>query len=376
MNVTRFSASLTVWLAVSAAHPAFVWAQSTCNLPAEIVGSSDLSQADKDRIKACVDANKEGLRGTPAEIKKSRNAMLEPLRGDQVSVQFRLEYTRQLVATLKPLSSDQDEIIAVNALRITGELATAGSVDILAEALKDKRPGVRHAAATGFKRTFVAIERTAPAIGTGQQALRTLDALKAALEAEGDPHVLEEIVLAFQQATKIPSQQLGGMRDAAMDALALATSAKLAKGGVSPDAERALRRGAQTIREAVSDNIGANQPRIDDGVLRRAAAMAGDLLAYVYNRLKDGALDGGAAPNNPGTTDRRRSDLALLASESERAVFFIHEKLGGQPTDFELGKMIQQNKEAQFQKDVMQLIGANGLLTDTMFGNQDKRFIK
>jgi hypothetical protein len=359
MNPQRLLSIVCLSLGMLVGGPAAL-AQPTSITPA-VISASDLSQEQKDQIKQFVDAHKGGMSGTPTEIKRSRNALLEALRGTDVSVAFRLEYARQLVPVLRPLLADKREVVAVNALRVAGELGTASGVDLLSEGLKDQRPGVRYAAAAGFESTFQAIRRTVPALA-GAQAAKAIDTLEVALTAEKDARVLEGLSLAIQEATRVPNRQVEGLRDAAAFSLARAVSAKAADRSVGAWADAAFRRAVLTIRQTVT-NQDINEPRLSDKTLRAAAGMAGDMLAVVSQRMK---------ANGSGD-----ADLALLVSEAEKAVFFISPSLNvANPKETTLSDLVRQGKAAEYQQQVLQLIGPNGLLTSPNFGFSDDHFIK
>lgn len=332
-------------------------------LPDEIITANDLSQAQKDRVAEFVNANKAGLRAGPIEIKRSRNSLLQPFNVRGISVAFRLEYTRQLTPVLRPLISDPDGVIAVNALRIVGELATANSVDMLVEALKDKRPGVRYAAASGLKDTFKAMQSTVPAVG-GAQALRMLDTLKSAIQGESDPRVLEGLVGAYQEAIKIPHTQVEGMRGAAVKSLAEAISAKIATKRIGPEADAALRKAILAIRTSVIA-VNINEPQLTPDVARVAAGMAGDLLTLAMDRLKQPDATGDA-------------DLALMVNESEKTIFFMLPIFGSSSNfkELKLGDLVQEGKKDEYQQKVLQIIGPNGILTDAPFNFPNNRFVK
>lgn len=362
MNLHRLFAVVCVSLGTLAVDVPNAWAQSAA-LAETIVTSSDLTADQREAVKQFVDAYKAGLSGSAVEIKRSRNALLEPLRGARVTVAFRLEYTRQLTPVLRPLITSTNEVVAVNSLRVAGDLATASSVEMLADALKDKRVGVRYIASSGFENTFQAMRRTVPAVG-GAQALRTMDTLKAAVKVENDPRVLEGLVLALQEATRIPTGQVEGMRDAAIRAMAEAVSDKTADRTVGAWADPAFRRAILAIRTAVTNpDITEPEPKPDS--LRAAAGMAGDLLALVANRLKGG-----------GASD---ADMALMVAEAERAIFFIQPKLGSggeAAKEFRLFELVQQGNTSEYQRQVLQLTGPNGVLTSPTFGFADNRFTK
>ena len=362
MNLHRFLAVVCVSLGSLAVDVPNAWAQSG-TLAATVVESSDVTSGQRDAVKQFIDAHKDGLKGEATEIRRSRNALLEPLRNPRITVAFRLEYTRQLTPVLRPLVSDVNDVVAVNALRVVGELATASSVELLTEALKDKRPGVRYIAASGFENTFQAMQRSVPAVG-GSQALRMVDTLKAAIASEKDARVLEGLVLALQEASRIPKRQVEGMRDAGTLALAEAVSAKAMDRKIGLEADAAFRRAVFAIRTAAT-NPDINEAELNQATLRAAAGMAGDLLALVSERLK-----AGIEPD---------ADMALMVTEAERVIFFIQPKLstsGEAAKEFKLADLVQQKKTAEYQQQVMQLIGPNGVLTSEAFRFPNDRFVK
>jgi hypothetical protein len=207
------------------------------------------------------------------------------------------------------------------------------------------------------------MRRSVPAVG-GSQALRMVDTLKAALASETNPRVLEGLVLALQEASRIPTRQVEGMRDAGVLALAEGVSAKTMDRKIGPEADAAFRRAILAIRTAAT-NPDINERELNAQTLRAAAGMAGDLLALVSQRLKAG-----------GEAD---ADMALMVAEAERAIFFIQPKLatGSEPAkEFKLADLVQQKKATEYQQQVQQLIGPNGVLTSEAFRFPDDRFSK
>lgn len=361
MNLQRLLVIVCLGLGMFATGVPRARAQGNTLSP-KTVTSPDLNDDQKAEVKAFVNANEKGLSGDPLEIKKSRNTFLQPFKNQQVSVAFRLEYTRDLVPVLRPLLASESEVIAVNAARVAGELATAGSVELLADALNDKREGVRYAAASGFENTFKAMQGTVPALG-GTPALRMVDTVKAGLVREKNPRVMEGLVLALQEASRVSEKQVEGMRDAGVKALSEAVVAKVADRKISPDADPALRRAILTVRLAVT-NQNINAPSLQRSTLLAGAEMAGDLLGVASERMK---AESGAD-----------ADLALMVKEAETAIFFIQSQLAANPPpkDFKVWQQIQQGNSAEYLKQVLQIIGPNGILTTAPFNFKDDRFIK
>lgn len=345
------------------------------SISVETITSSDLTEVQKDAIKRFVDAQKGGLSGQPADIKKSRNALLEPLQNQGISVPFRLHYSSVLSPVLKPLISSEMEIVAINALRLAGELATTTSINLLSDGLKDKRAGVRFAAVTGYESTFTAVERTTPAIAPAAQALTALATLKTNLTKEEDAKVLEAYALALQAASKVSTKKLEGVRGEAVTVLSEAMGAK-AQAATDGKYDAAFRRAANAARNAVTAQD-INEPALKPEVLKAAAGLAGDLLACVSRRIKAdelavGVLDEAAE----AALKKKRSELVLLVADSERTIQWAGNGLGAPNVDHKLNELLQQTKDAAFQTEVLRLIGVNGSLTAPPYGFADNRFVK
>ncbi|MBC7773687.1 MAG: hypothetical protein H7210_14435 [Pyrinomonadaceae bacterium] len=344
------------------------------SIPNETITSSDLTTAQKDVVKRLVDAHKEGLAGTFSEVKKARNALLEPLQNQAVSVSFRLNYAQLLVPVLRPLIASEKEIVAINALRITGELATTTSLDLLSDGLNDKRPGVRFAAVAGYEATFTALERTSPAIAQPSQATASITNLKNKLSKEEDASVLDAFALALQAASKVPSRKLDGVRGAAITTLSEAMSAK-AQTATDGKYDAAFRRSANAARNALT---ATDEPTLPRAALIAATGLGGDLLAGVSRRIKSGELAVGVVGDlEEAALKKKRAEIALLVADSERTIQWASTGLGAPgANDFKLSELLLQGKDDAFQTEVLRLIGANGSLTTTNYGFGDQRFIK
>lgn len=353
-------------------------AQTT--IPGDAVTASDLSDIQKDVIKRVVDAHKAGLSGqadkAKNEIKKSRNALLEPMQNAGISVQFRLYYSELLAKELKPLISSEREVVAINALRIAGELATTTSLDLLSDGLKDKRAGVRFAAVNGYESTFAAVERTPAAISKASQATAALGILKAAVAKESDAKVLEAVALAFQAASKVSSKKLEGVRGEAISSLSESIGAK-AQAATDGRYDASFRRAANAARNALAAQD-INEPALNGRVLKDAAGLAGDLLASVLRRVKSGELSVGVVDEaEQAALRKKRSELVLLVADSERTIQWAGNGLSApNAVDLKLSDLLQQGKDDAFQSEVLRLIGANGSLTAAPFGFADNRFVK
>lgn len=365
MILKRVIHIIVLGFALLVAAPMSAWAQ---NLESSVIEAADLSAGQKDAIKQFVDRHKDGLSEGPAEVKRSRGAIIGALQQyPKVSVAFRLEYARLLTPVLRALASGDREMNAINAVRLAGELATSSGIEILNDAMNDKRPGVRFAAVDGFAATFGAIETTAPAIAPAQQAIRAVGTLKTGMDKEADAKVLEAYTLALRAATKVPSAKLAGVRPAAIKALAegIITKAKATNDGKF---DAAFRRAVNTTREALTVQS-INEPKLERDVFQAAARMAGQLLANVHRRIAAGEL----AVEDAEAAKRSRAEFVLMAADAESTIQWANTGLGGPASqELKLSELLQQSKEETFQKDVLRLIGPNGILTTDPFGSKDE----
>lgn len=346
-------------------------------LPADIITAPTLSDAQKQRVREFVDQHKAGLTGDALEIRRSRNALLEPMRNEGISVPFRLEYAAAIEPVIRPLIASAKPIIAVNAVRIAGELATPKALDLLEPAIADKRPAVRYEAVVGFARTFQSAERSSPAIAPGQ-ATAALQTLKNGLLQEKDWHVVEGYVQALKAGTRVPASKLSGVRAASVRALseAMGTRAQNANNppGDGPGAEdpapmySAFQRAAQAMRNVLT-NQDINEPQLGEAEVKAAGALGGDLLANIRRRVLARELAGDAFK-------WKRTEFALIVADSERTVFFATSALRAAAEDVHLAEKLQQGKDEEFAKDCLRLIGANGILTGNPFAFPDDRFVK
>jgi len=335
-------------------------------LPPEIITASDLSEAQKESLRRFVDLHKAGLAGEASEVKRARNALIEPLQSNTISVPFRLEYARVLIPLCRPLATGQRELNAINALRLVGELATSTGLDLLTDSLADKRDAVRLMAVKGFGATFSAIERTNPAIPNKDQAIRVLGTLKTNIEKETNPQVLEAYTLSLQAATRIPTAKLADVRAEAIKVLSQSIGSK-ARAATDGKFDSAFRRAANAARNALTNQNAANEPALPDDIFREAGALGGDLLALVHRRVKAGELT---------TNPAKRSDLVLMVSDSERTIQWAANGLSVEAQDLKLSELLQQSKDTEFQTAVLRLIGANGVLTAQKFRFADDHFVK
>ncbi|HZW07406.1 MAG TPA: hypothetical protein VFF65_09795, partial [Phycisphaerales bacterium] len=194
-----FAAALVLPLAAALAQT---------SLPDEMIRKNEISPADRQQMKALVDANKGGLSGTPAEIKRSREVLVAPLERDGVSVQFRVAYASAILENggLAALAASKDnDLLATNALRIAGQCATGNTMRVVLDALKDPRPQVRYAATVAARAAFTAA-RNNSALAPDDLS-RAMKALSETVVQDAAPQPVDGAIQALVAARDVPNNR-------------------------------------------------------------------------------------------------------------------------------------------------------------------------
>jgi len=337
-------------------------ASAQCVIADDTVASASISEAQKQEIAKCIADTKDKLAGDAATLKRARNSLLNPFRNRGITVSFRLEYAKQLMPVLRPLATSDKEDLAVNAVLIAGELATTDGVALVSAALKDKRVPVRMTAAFGYERTFSALRDTEPALAASQ-AQTALTDVKASALAEADPHVLDGLAMALDAAARVPETKFPDLRAAAVRAVATTFAARTSDPKADASTYPALVRAGKSIVDAL--NAGGANP-LPQEAFKEGGGLSGDMLALALRRVLAGDM-----------SDAERSELANLVAQAEKVFYFAAQKLGvAAPLQLKLADEIAAGKDAEFKKDVLQIIGDPGALTASPFGFPANRFIK
>ncbi len=352
------TALMAMTIAVGAAASAR--AQTACNLPEQTIMARSPADVDNDALKSCVETNAPGLRGEYDAIRQSRQNLLTPLRASSVSVFFRLAYSDHLKPVLMPLVGNASDDIALNALRVAGELGTIDGANLCVTGLEDKRPAVRMMAASGLARTF-SVLWTTPTIQPGPFA-GIEGKLAAAMQREKDPEVLDGFAMAYEAALQIPvnvvsDAQNMALRTAATEFGKIARQ-KSAEAGAVPAQLRASKAVLDTLTQV---GLGAKPP-VD--TLREAGGFGGDLLSYALRRLRSGAV-----------SDAERQQLAVLVGQAQNVVSRSHTLLDGNGKQYRLDVLVRDGNDQQYFRDVMNVIGGEGDLVKPPFNHKKERFL-
>lgn len=347
--------ALTLWASLCAAAAA----QGPCNIPDQTIASRALSESDRSAIRACVTSNRDALSAEYDLIRRARQALLAPLRASGVSIQFRVAYSAEVQPVLAPLIRNERDEVAINALRIAGELGTEDGARLCTSALSDKRPGVRMMAAAGLARTFNILQNDATI--TAQQITRLLTDLAAAVRAEADPLVLDGLAMTYESAFALPTttSDLAQARARALQDAATEFGKRAREGKLGGDAAPALLRISLALRDPVT------QAPPPENVLREITGLGGDLLAHVLRRL-----------NARDVADAERAQLAVLVAQSENLVAFAGRQLNGAYAPRNLAELVTSDRDTDYSRRVMEVIGSEGELTKPPFSHPRDRFVR
>lgn len=308
-------------------------------VPSNVVQSvASLAPGDQAAIKSFVDRHAPDLAAQePSRIRDARVALMTPLSDPRVGVPFRLEMSRQLAPSLERLAQDSTPVIAVNAVRLAGELATDRSADVVASALTSRDSSVRLAAAAAAGRVFEAVRTTTPALNL-DAARRLAQRVADQFKAEGEPNVADALARALISAGSM-SGVTGGfaaVRSEALERLSTLLSEPLQRwtaAGEAPDerarVETLLRTLSALRQEMAGDQNASSGDRLSEGAVRSAARLADQTLAFI-SAVAQGEKLPIVGPDKPEAAVRSERGWAVSATgAAEQVAFFARQRLTG-----------------------------------------------
>jgi hypothetical protein len=314
----------------------------------QLAARTDLTDADKAQLKDLIEKNRAGLSGAPTEVRKAREALLQPLEQRSVSVPFRVEYARQLLDVLRPLTKDARDVVAVNALLITGELATSNSSSVLQDGLKDARTSVQLGALHAYARAFLQISRQAPAMSP-QEVSRGIEAISALMATSTDARIVDGALSALVSASRT---------DEGRQALALASAslgARLRAAGKSTPPDQAMVLvGIRGVRE-MRDALIAAQGQASEQTAKGAGILAGQLLV---------------ALREAGRASEPMADLPQAVTLAETTLTLASTNLRGpdiKALNLDLAERARKGENDAFATQLERLIGPGGVLSKAPF---------
>lgn len=254
--------------------------------------------------------------GEPLAIRNARTALLAPLRSDDADSSFRLQYSSALQnGGLARLATDTENLVAINAVVIAGELATPLSVNILQEAMEDQREAIRYEAARSIGVLLNAYDADRAAVPANQidSVFRTIE---SAFTNEQSGQVVDALFVALAGPSLEPEL---GTRCATVMCQGAAEVAERWRSG-APTETQALTI-FRAIDTAFADLIGA-QGAADRDFAMAAAVASGQALVFFTEWMR-------AEP--PQGMDAQGRQLAIdLGAGAERVLLLAHSQVTGQ----------------------------------------------
>lgn len=339
------------------------------DLPSQLITkTTELSTSELDQIRTLVHEAIPLLTSKiPADLRRGRTALRKPLMNPAVSVSFRFEYSDIVVPELEGVLRLDGVTGRVNALRITGEIATERAAQLAVRALDDPDTTVRYTAAYALGLTFTAIRNASPAM-TQDQGKGLLRALGDRLSKEDDPFVLDRIIRSLGAAARIDGKVLTALRPLAIDQICEHVGQRLRTiDTTDPDQDRIpliqmFLRSADVVQR---EFIGGD--RLPDPTMVKAGGFGGDCLAFVARR---------STTSEPSTDERKL--LVALAITGEQITFFARSQLESDPNrtpkHYKIALEYRDGDDQAFLRDLGKLIGQGGDLTKPPFGFDVARF--
>lgn len=363
-----------VWVVAGLSLASAAWAAPI--LDCTLAGKQTLDISDTSTIRTSAQEHLPALSGDDVlAAEEARNALLQPLRCKEVSVDFRLKFSQVVVPDLATMVGSPKDHVAMNAVRLAGEMATTSAVDeVLRPALSDKRPAVRLIAAAGLRQTLKIV--TAPGAGSiRREGLDSvIDMLGRQLAVETDVNVVEHLVLALDA---IPAGGVNAaLNTSAMEKLssAMATQVKALRGR-SDDSQRlrwvsALIRATDAVARPMTDVTSAG---VTPQFRAVAGVLAGHTLAYSRDRLN-------ASASELTSDSGEGALLRTLVNTSERVLLLADAGINRKPgisrqtllPAFE--QAMSDGDTAVFAGEADKWIGASGTLTKAPYNAKASDF--
>jgi hypothetical protein len=317
------------------------------SIPEGLAGKSDLSAADQQAIATFVQGHATKLSSNdPLEVREAREAILAPLeRRGEISVAFRVQVANRLLDTLRENAKSSNDHVAVNALRLAGEIATSNSLEILETGLSDTRPAVRYAACFGLSRLYAAAARGQAY--SDDEALRSLRKLVQVASTDATSEVVDGAIVAIAQARMTPTKDKK-VRPEATRAV-IETGSKLAMDAIKasrPVSMNSLVRIGGVVRDTLTETD------VSAETARGASRFAGQLLLATK-----ASMSGGGEAEMASRSARVAEVIIALASTSLKGPDF-------QP---KLGDLLAAGKADQFEPGLKAIVGPGGLLQSAPF---------
>lgn len=310
--------------------------RAEAQLDASIVNASTISAAQQQKITDHVKTHMAELSGgDPEKVKKAKNALTTPTLEPAVSVPFRLAYSQTLMdEKLATLCKDTNETVAINALRIAGEVAENQTIGLVQDGMKDKRSAVRYAAVFGAMRTFDQIAAPGRSVAATVSKLESLvrDVAETMNKDKEEPLVIDGASRALLAGAKVTQDK--------WDVVGKQSAVEVCKGlgkrvATATADDLVLIESAQRAVGQFGDILaGAKGPQFDKDARRETAGLAGDLAAWVVRQINAGKVEQSLAADETADKARKaeqRKFYGAVLATAENAVLSAVKASGATP---------------------------------------------
>lgn len=339
---------------LSLVAPAFGQAN---DLPPSLVRSTTaLSSGDEEQLRKYVDLSIKDLGSDdPSKVKRARTDLLKPLTDAEVGAPFRLSYSKVLQPALEPLLKEKRELIASNALRIAGEVASTACATLVLDQLDRPEPSVRYMAVQALSRTIEAVGRTTPAIDV-DTCNRIISEVGSRLEKEKDAWVADVMVRTLAAGVGITRAKYESLPTKALGELCKRTGDRtrtMWTGELDDSWADTLVVAGTSVRDRLT---AAGAAALAGNARTDALRLAGDMLAYLKHLVLARSLPMGQAD----VRERPRQIAALAEAIIALAAPDLNSTTRQSLAD--LIKRADTTGDAGFLDSVSLLIGADGAL--------------
>jgi len=255
-------------------------------LPSGVVRAASIGPSEQTQIDAYVAKYAPGLTsGDPDEMRRSRDLLLSPLKGEGFTFAFRRAYGGALWPTIESLVASDNPFEQLAGMRLAGRVATEQPTGALINLLESEDAGVRVFAAGRLGLVLeTAISSSTPTISP-DTAARAVRGLAERVRADEEIRVADASVRSLGEATGASPRALDGVRDIATRELgdAIGDRLRAARERLSQGQEEMLvaLRALGLVRIAVAD---ANA-RPSAETAKAAVGAGGDAIAYILARF-------------------------------------------------------------------------------------------
>ena len=336
-------------------------------LPAEIIGRApQLSADDVAKIKEYTSGKLADFNsGDIEKIKRARNDLISPFTAAGASVPFRIKYGQALAEqNLSGLARSKDAGVAINALRVAGEVASTDTLPVIVEALTAEQVSVRVAAAAAFGRTLEEVAGRPPAL----RADSLVDAIRKvgdAMPKEKDARAFDALARAVEPALRISAAEYKDVKPAAIRVLDTRVNERLKTASYDKDGPT-VETSVRVVAE-LRDELSRNAKALSDQDIKDIAGFAGDLIAWSTRQISTGKVPA-----------ESRELMSQLLGASENTIFFAMAPLSVNGERTTLKTTFDQNTKAGDAAVCVdagaKIFGVTGVLCKPPFGFAPARF--